>query len=163
MRNVVMPSTPFMALPKWLLLVPCSSDAKILYAMISSFGNTSGIRRPSINKLAEMSNCGRRKVERLLTEMEKYSLVVRVKRSNGKVGKLPNEYILREPEDMDELDFLVGDAMTAEQKKREFKNIKLGRVPKQKRKGRQRGAELTLIKGRVADPILTKFLKKPSA
>jgi len=161
MQNVIRPSTPFMAFPKWLMFVPIGDGAKILYMSISNFGNTSGIRRPSIGKLAFMCQCSKDMIKRRLNELEKVSLVVRVAR-HSKDGKLPNEYILREPESLEELDYLVGKAMTADEKKREFKNIKLGRVPKQKRKGRKKAAELTLLKGRVADPVMSKFMNPPA-
>lgn len=151
-----------MALPKWLLFVPVSDSSKLLYVVISSFGNTSGIRRPSIQKLASMCHCSRDSIERRLSELEKPGLIVRVPRRNGKDGKLPNEYILREPENIEELEFLVGDTMTKAEMAREFKNIKLGRVPKQKRKGRKKGAELKLLKGRVLDPVMEKFMKPPA-
>lgn len=166
MQNVVQPSTPFMMFPKWLLLVPCSGDAKILYMVISSFGNTSGIRRPSIKKLAELCGCSRDSIERRLNTLEKHGLIVRVHRRSKQDGKLPNEYILQEPEDIEELGSLVGDTMTAAEKKREFKNIKLGRKPKprkNKNKSRYKEAvELRLVKGRKADSVLSKFMNPPA-
>lgn len=150
-----------MALPKWLLLVPCSAEVKILYVVISSFGNTSGIRRPSVGKLADVCRCSKDMIKRRLKEMENLGLVVRVKRS-GAAGQLPNEYLLREPESLDELDYLVGDTMTDDQKQREFKNIKLGRAPKKRRKKPFKKADLKFLKGKAGDEVLAKFVNPPA-
>lgn len=151
-----------MALPKWLLLIPVSDSAKLLYVVVSSFGNTSGVRRPSISKLAQMCQCSRDTVERRLNELESKGLIVRVHRRNKKDGKLPNEYLLREPESLDELDYLVGATMTDDQKKREFKNIKLGRAPKKRRKKPFKKADLKFLKGKAGDEVLAKFVNPPA-
>jgi len=162
MQNIILPSTPYASFPKWLFLVPCSNDAKVLYLAITCFGNTSGIRRPSIEKLSQLCGCGRRMVERRLKELESKGLIVRVHRRNKKDGKLPNEYLLREPENLDELDYLVGNTMTEDQKKREFKNIKLGRTPKKRRKKPFKKADLKFLKGKAGDEVLAKFVNPPA-
>lgn len=90
----------FATLPEWLLRAPISSHAKVLYAVLQRFGNTSGVRMPSQQEIGGWMHCSEATVSRANAELERFGAIrvtrMKRRRSDGSPGQFVtrNRYFL---------------------------------------------------------------------
>jgi DNA-binding transcriptional MocR family regulator len=120
-------SAPFAMTPVWVLILPISWPAKILYGILNGVGG-GGKRKVFVGqkKLAKWCRVSVRTIKRYVQEL----------RDSGLITVEPglrrtSTYTLMEPENLDELKAMLPANLTDAEKNELVKGIKLGRKPKQ--------------------------------
>jgi hypothetical protein len=125
-------ATPFAIIPIWLMLLDVPDKWKLIYGVLNGAGG-GGKRRIFIGHLKP------RRVRDHLTDMEKAGLISKVK-SGGKT----KQYILKEPESIEELKVMLPAKLTDDEKDAAVRAIRLGRSHK-KLEAKKTLEQLTLL------------------
>ena len=159
MKVAVYPAKPFMMVPYWLLFAPVSQGAFKLYVALLYYGNGSGARYPTKRTLAKIVGRCEKMVERYVAELEGTRLLVCKSRRVSSGRQASNAYVLYEPSSVDEIAaWLAG---PTKENKRWLKSIKLGQVPRSKRR-KQAAGKLHVVGDKLITDEYAKFFQRPA-
>lgn len=85
----------FATLPEWLLRAPVSSHAKVVYAVLQRFGNTTGVRMPSQEEIAAWLHVSIATVSRANAELERFGAIRVTRQRRRRRDGTPGEFVTR--------------------------------------------------------------------